>query len=73
MIDCERDYELVLNACKETLRQGGKMVSEDLLKYLKDVVARKTVEPSDAEYKRLVTEPYEMKTIQKMIRNHVLG
>lgn len=73
MIDCRRDYDLVLNACKDTLRQGGKMLSEDLLKYLKDVVARKTVEPNDSEYKRLVTEPYEMKAIQKMMRNHVLG
>jgi hypothetical protein len=73
MIDCRRDYELVLNACKDTLRQGGKMLSEDLLKYLMDVVARKTVEPNNSEYKRLVTEPYEMKAIQKMMRNHVLG
>lgn len=73
MIDCRRDYELVLNACKDTLRQGGKMLSEDLLKYIKNVVARKTEEPNDTEYKRLVTEPYEMKAIQKMMRNHVLG
>lgn len=72
MIDCRSDYELVINACKDTIRQGGKMLSEDLLKYLKDVVARKTEEPNEADYKRLATEPYEMKAIQKMMREHVL-
>ena len=72
MIDCRSDYELVINACKDTIRQGGKMLSEDLLRYLKNVVARKTEEPNEADYKRLATEPYEMKAIQKMMREHVL-
>ena len=72
MIDCQRDYELVLMACKDTIRQGGKMLSEDLLKYLKNVVSRKTDEPNNAEYKRLVNEPYEMKKIQSLMTMYVL-
>ena len=72
MIDCQRDYELVLMACKDTILQGGKMLSEDLLKYLKNVVSRKTEEPNKAEYKRLVNEPYEMKRIQSLMTTYVL-
>ena len=72
MIDCQRDYDLVLNACKDTLRQGGKMLSEDLMKYLKNVVSRKTEEPNQKEYKRLVNEPYEMKRIQNLMTTYVL-
>lgn len=73
MIDCRRDYELVLEACKETMRQGAKMMSEDLLKYVKNVVAKKTEEPDELKYKRLATEPYEMKAIQTIMKTHVLA
>jgi hypothetical protein len=48
------------------------MLSEDLLKYLKNVVSRKTDEPNKAEYKRLVNEPYEMKKIQSLMTMYVL-
>lgn len=72
MIDCKRNYELLLDACKDTINQGAKMMSEDLLKYIKNVVAKKTEEPDSAKYKRLVNEPYEMKSIQALMKNHVL-
>lgn len=72
MIDCQRDYMLVLDACKDTISQGAKMMSEDLLKYIKNVVSKKTEEPDTAKYKRLAKEPYEMKSIQALMKNHVL-
>ena len=72
MIDCSRDYDILLDACKETVRGGSKMMSEDLTRYLKEVITKKTEEPDDNKYRKLVKEPYEMKSIQNLITKFVL-
>ena len=72
MLDCSRDYDLLLDACKGTISSGGKMMSEDLTKYLKDVITKKTEEPDDKEYRKLVKEPYEMKSVLNLITKFVL-
>jgi len=72
MIDCRQDYSLILDACKGTMRQGAKMMSEDLMRFIKNVVAKKTEEPDEVKLNKLTREPYEMKTIQKVMRTLVL-
>lgn len=72
MIDCTRDYDLLVDACKATIFKGAKMMSEDLTKYLKAVISKKTEEPDDVKYRQLVKEPYEMKAIQSVMKNLVL-
>ena len=72
MIDCTRDYDLLVDACKATIFKGAKMMSEDLTKYLKAVISKKTEEPDDVKYRQLVKEPYEMKAIQSVMKNLVI-
>lgn len=72
MIDCDRDYDILLNACKDTISGGGKMMSEDLTRYLKEVITKKSGEPDSKKYRALVKEPYEMKSILSLLTTYVL-
>ena len=72
MIDCDRDYDILLDACKDTIRGGSKMMSEDLTRYLKEIITKKTEEPDAKKYRNLVKEPYEMKSIQSLLTTYVL-
>ena len=72
MLDCNRDYELLMDACKSTIGGGGKMMSEDLTRYLKEVITKKTAEHDEKDYRKLVKEPYEMKNVLNLITKFVL-
>lgn len=71
-IDFVRDYQMLLNAIKNTIGKGAKMMSDDLLQYLKNVIRRKTEDYDDKQLFKLVAEPYEMKMIQNLLIKQVL-
>ena len=73
LIDVARDYKLLLNACQETIDKDAKTMSESLTTYLRRVVFKKNEEPDDIKYYQLVREPFEMKSIQRLLTKHVLG
>ena len=73
VIDCESDYALILKACRETIAQDAKMMSERLATYLKRVVYGKTEDQDDKRYHQLVIEPFDMKAVQRIISKHVIG
>ena len=73
LIDCERDYKIVLNSCRETIELGAKTMSEELVTYLKQVVYFKSVEASEKRFSQLVRDPFEMNSIQKLIAKYVLA
>lgn len=73
MIDFEEDYLLILRACKDTMGQDAKMMSESLVSYLRKIVYKKSEELDKLHYQQLATEPFEMKEVQKMINKYVLG
>jgi hypothetical protein len=72
MIDCKIDYDLLVESCIDTINMGAKVMSEDLTRFLKEVISKKSVEPDLIKYRQLVAEPYEMKTIQEVMKNLVL-
>ena len=72
MIDCKIDYGLLVESCIDTINMGAKMMSEDLTRFLKEVISKKSREPDLKEYRKLIAEPYEMKTIQDVMKNLVL-
>jgi hypothetical protein len=73
MIDFEDDYLLIVRACRDTMEQKAKMMSESLVTYIKRVVYRKSEEQDKIRYRQLSTEPFEMKSIQRLITKHVLS
>ena len=73
LIDAPRDYSMIVNACKDTIEQEAKVMSERLTTYLRRVVCRKNEEADEFKYQQMVREPFEMKNIQKLIAKHVLG
>jgi hypothetical protein len=73
MIDFEDDYLLIVRACRDTMEQKAKMMSESLVTYMKRVVYRKSEEQDKIRYRQLSTEPFEMKSIQRLITKHVLS
>ncbi len=72
MIDCARDYDFLVDACISTIQKGVKTLSEDLKEYLKAVISKKTEEPDGTKFRQLIEEPYEMKTIQALMKSYVL-
>lgn len=73
LIDVTRDYKLIVSACKETIDKDAKTMSESLTTYLRRVVFKKNEEPDDFRYYQLVREPFEMKSIQRLLSKQVLG
>jgi hypothetical protein len=73
LIDVSSDYSLIVNACRDTIDRGAKAMSERLTAYLRRVVCKKTEDPEDIKYHQLVREPFEMKSIQRIISKYVLG
>lgn len=73
MIDCARDYTLIVNVCKFSLDNGNKTMSKDLTGCLKAVISKKTKEPDYRMFRQLVEEPSDMKTIQSLIKSYVLS
>ena len=73
MIDCARDYDMIVDVCMFSLGKDTKMMSEGLLEYLKAVISKKTREPNNRVFRQLVQEPFEMKSIQTVIKSIVLG
>lgn len=72
MIDCEKDYSLIIDACKETIDHDVKMMSESLVTHLKRIVYRKNEEQDQTRYQQLLRDPFEMKAVQRLIMKHVL-
>ena len=72
MIDCQRDYILLLSVYRDVRKQKTKIMSESLTKYQRNVIATKREEPSDKKYKQYVNEPYEMRNVQEILSEYVL-
>lgn len=73
LIDVTADYTLIVNACRETIKRDSKTLSERLTTYLRRVVSKKSEDADEMKYNQLVREPFEMKSIQRLIFKHVLG
>ena len=73
MIDCSRDYCLLVDVCKSALGQDAKMMCEDLTEHLKAIISKKKEEPDSKLLFQLVEEPFEMKAIQSLMKNFVLA
>ena len=73
MIDCSKDFELIVDACADTIKNGARVFSNELEEYLRDVVVSKKKDYSESEYRKLISEPFEMKSIQNLLSKHVLS
>lgn len=73
LIDVVRDYKLIINSCKETIERDAKTISESLTTYLRRVVSPKNEETDNNKYYQLIREPFEMKSIQRLLTKQVLG
>lgn len=73
MLDFEKDYIMIINACRDTMEQDAKMMSESLVSYIKKVISKKTEDYDDIRYHQLVTEPFDMKVVQRLIKKYVLS
>lgn len=73
MIDCSQDFELIVDACVDTIKNGARVFSNELDEYLRDVVVSKKKDFSESEYRKLISEPFEMKSIQNLLSKHVLS
>lgn len=73
MIDCVSDFQLVVNACRDTIGYGARVFNHEIEAYLRDVLVTKTLDFTEKSYKEAVADPLEMKTIQKLINKHIVG
>lgn len=72
LIDCASDFQLIVNACRDTIGYGARIMSDELEDYLRDVVVKKSEEYNEKTYKEKVSEPFEMKAIQELLVRHVI-
>ena len=73
MIDCSKDFELIVDACIDTIKNGARVFSNELEEYLREVVVSKKKDYNESEYRKLISEPFEMKSIQNLLSKHVLS
>ena len=67
LVDCDKDYQLVLNACRATIERGGRIMDGDLRNYVKQVVTQKLTIYDKSVYDSYVEKPFEMKVMQDAI------
>ena len=62
-----------MDACVDTIKNDARVFSNELEEYLRDVVVSKKKDYSESEYRKLISEPFEMKSIQNLLSKHVLS
>ena len=72
LIDCTRDYLIIINVCRATIERGGRSMDTDIRNYVRSVVSKKSLEYNENEFNEMLIKPFEMKIIKDMLTELVL-
>lgn len=72
LVECADDYRMIMEACRATVKRGGRTMDSDLRAYLGTVVSRKTAEFNSEMFRDLIDKPFEMQVVKYALGKMVL-